>query len=150
MLLFSHLQITKEGIFYIIFSVVQTTRQRSWKIKGILVTQKEQDVYLKEILEYIQKNYKEELDLQSLAETFNFNYSYLSAYFNSHMGEGFSEYLNRVRIEKACEYLKQREYSIAQISALTGYSDHSYFCRVFKKVTGKTPSKYRRERRQEL
>lgn len=120
------------------------------KLKEILVTQKGQDVYLKEILEYIQKHYKEELDLQSLAEIFNFNYSYLSAYFNAHMGEGFSEYLNRVRIEKACEYLKQREYSIAQISALTGYSDHSYFCRVFKKVTGKTPSEYRRERRQEL
>lgn len=116
------------------------------RLKDILLRGEGQDVYLKEILEYIQIHYKEEMDLQSLAETFGFNYSYLSAYFNSHMGEGLSEYLNRIRIEKACSYLGRKEYSIAQVSAMVGYSDHSYFCRVFKKVTGKTPSVYRRER----
>lgn len=105
------------------------------------------DDYLEQILEYIQKHYKEELDLQSVANAFNFSYSYLSVYFNTHMGEGFNEYLNRIRIKKACELLTNHTYSIAQVSDLVGYSDHSYFCRVFKKITGKTPSKYRREKR---
>ncbi|MCI6677060.1 MAG: response regulator [Clostridiales bacterium] len=106
-----------------------------------------QNIYLKKILEYIQEHYREELDLQNLADKFGFSYSYLSSYFNTHMGEGFSEYLNHVRIQKACELLQEKQYSIAQISSLVGYSDHSYFCRVFKKITGKTPSGYRRERR---
>ena len=48
-------------------------------------------------------------------------------------------------VEKACEFLKDSKYPISQVSAEVGYSDHSYFCRVFKKITGKTPSAYRRE-----
>lgn len=104
-----------------------------------------QDRKLKEMLDYILEHYREELDLSSLAETFNFNYSYLSTYFNTRMGEGFSEYLNRIRISNACRYLEKRELSMAAISEMVGYSDQSYFCRVFKRITGETPSAYRRE-----
>ncbi len=117
------------------------------KLDNILLQGDNGDFYLRKILDYIQIHYKEELNLKNLADEFNFNYSYLSAYFNSHMKEGFSEYLNRVRIEKACEYLEKGEYPIAKISSMIGYSDHSYFCRVFKKITGKTPSVYKHEGR---
>lgn len=118
------------------------------KLEAVIGDQKEnQDIYLKKILGYIQVHYAEELNLQSLAETFNFSYSYLSAYFNQHASEGFSEYLNRVRIQKACDFLENSRMSIAQVSSAVGYSDHSYFCRVFKKITGSTPSVYRREGR---
>lgn len=126
---------------------LETLQEVESRFKDLLIQREARDFYLQDILEYIRQHYKEEIDLQELAEEFNFNYSYLSAYFNSHMGEGFSEYLNRVRVEKACDYLSEREYSIAQVSAMVGYSDHSYFCRVFKKITGRTPSAYRRERR---
>lgn len=103
-----------------------------------------QDKKLQEMLEYISKHYQDELDLTNLADTFNFNYSYLSTYFNTKMGEGFSEYLNRIRVSHACRYLEKGELSIAVISDKVGYSDQSYFCRVFKKITGETPSTYRR------
>lgn len=105
------------------------------------------DAKLKEMLDYISEYYKEDLDLANLAKTFNFNYSYLSSYFNNRMGEGFSEYLNRIRIGQACRLLEKEEMSISVISAMVGYSDQSYFCRVFKKITGETPSAYRRGRR---
>ncbi len=118
------------------------------KIVTVLeTTEEDQNVYLGKILDYIQKHYTEELNLQNLAAEFNFSYSYLSAYFNQHACEGFSEYLNKIRIQKACEFLKESRYSIAQVSSVVGYSDHSYFCRVFKKITGKTPSAYRRDSR---
>ena len=84
--------------------------------------------------------------MQSVADTFNFSYSYLSAYFNQYAHEGFSEYLNKIRIRKACEYLENSDSTIAEVSGVVGYADHSYFCRVFKKVTGETPSGYRRAR----
>lgn len=103
-----------------------------------------QDVQLQEMLDYIAEHYKEEMDLSDLAKNFSFNYSYLSTYFNTRMGEGFSEYLNRIRIHHACRYLEKHEMSIAAISEMVGYSDQSYFCRVFKKITGETPSAYRR------
>lgn len=111
-------------------------------IKGVSDT----SAHLSEIFEYIREHYTEDLTLQSVADTFNFSYSYLSAYFNQYAHEGFSEYLNKIRIRKACEYLEDSDSTIAEVSAAVGYADHSYFCRVFKKVTGETPSGYRRAR----
>ncbi|MBE6055128.1 MAG: response regulator [Clostridium sartagoforme] len=97
------------------------------------------------ILEYIEEHYDKALELSDLSKAFNFNYYYLSYYFNNHCKEGFSEYLNRIRIEKACELLKDNKLYVSEISSSVGYSDHSYFCRVFKKITGYTPSRYRRD-----
>lgn len=99
---------------------------------------------IKEILEYINKHYDECLDLSDISKVFNFNYCYLSSYFNNHCREGFSEYLNKIRIEKACELLSKNNLYVSEISSMVGYSDHSYFCRVFKKIKGHTPSDYRR------
>lgn len=104
------------------------------------------DERIEKILEYISRNYQDDLKLETLSEKFNFNYHYLSSYFSQQMQEGFSEYLNRVRIAKACRLLKDTDLSIAQISGEVGYSEHSYFSRVFKKITGKTPSLWRRSR----
>lgn len=102
------------------------------------------DQRMEEIVAYIRAHYNEELHLEDIATRFSFNYSYLSAFFNSQMRESFNDYLNRIRIEKACELLHQQNKSIAEISKEVGYSEHSYFCRVFRKVTGKTPSSWRR------
>ncbi len=102
------------------------------------------DQRMEEIVAFIRAHYKEELHLEDIATRFSFNYSYLSAFFNSQMRESFNDYLNRIRIEKACELLHQQNKSIAEISKEVGYSEHSYFCRVFRKVTGKTPSSWRR------
>lgn len=102
------------------------------------------DERMQEILNYIEEHYKETMDLAEVAKVFNFNYNYLSTYFNSNAKEGFSEYLNRIRIKKAGILLQAKVLPISDISAAVGYSDHSYFCRVFKKMTGETPSHYRR------
>lgn len=102
------------------------------------------DERMNKILGYIEENYKEDLKLDNLADRFNFNYSYLSAYFNQQVKGGFNDYLNRIRITEACRLLKESRHSIARISQEVGYSEHSYFCRVFRKITGKTPSEWRR------
>ena len=102
------------------------------------------DERIVQILAYIEKNYKEDLKLEDLASEFSFNYHYLSAYFSQQMQEGFSDYLNRVRINQACKLLQESNLPISQISSEVGYAEHSYFCRVFKKITGETPSVWRR------
>ena len=98
---------------------------------------------INKITQYIYSHYDEQLTLSDVSKLFNFNYYYLSSYFSSHNKEGFNEFLNKIRIEKACDFLKQ-DIPISDISSLVGYSDHSYFCKVFKKFTGLTPSNFRK------
>lgn len=99
---------------------------------------------MKMLLDFVDNNYAEPLTLKEMARHFHFNPSYLSSYFAANNKEGFTEYLNKIRTGKAAELLREREATIAEISERVGYSDHSYFSRVFKKATGYSPSEYRR------
>lgn len=101
---------------------------------------------MNKITNYIKEHYSEPLTLNDIAKKFNFSYYYLSSYFSAHSAEGFNEYLNKVRIKQALKLLTSKDTSIAAISSMVGYSDHSYFCKVFKKFTGTTPSKYRKNK----
>jgi Response regulator containing CheY-like receiver domain and AraC-type DNA-binding domain len=100
---------------------------------------------MKRLLDYIHEHYAEPLNLTEMAKHFHFNPSYLSSYFSTHHNEGFVDYLHRVRLEKASELLRAGETTISEISGMVGYSDHSYFCKVFKKHTGLSPSRYRQQ-----
>ncbi|WP_456288126.1 response regulator transcription factor [Paenibacillus sp. AK002] len=102
------------------------------------------------LLEYIQDHYADPITLTGVARQFHFNASYLSSYFASYNGEGFSEYLNKIRLEKAMELLLTTEFTISEISASVGYSDQSYFTKVFKKQTGISPSQFRRQDAREI
>ncbi|MCL6571691.1 MAG: response regulator transcription factor [Bacillus sp. (in: Bacteria)] len=102
---------------------------------------------MKNLLEYITIHYPEPLTLTNLAKHFHFNPSYLSSYFSTHNKEGFIEYLNKIRIEEATKLLMKDSASISEISGMVGYSDHSYFCKVFKKIKGLSPSQYKRKQK---
>lgn len=104
-----------------------------------------QHLNMKEIMQYIRDHYFEPLTLKDVAKHFHFNPSYLSSYFSSHNDEGFIEYLNRIRVEEAAKLLTMDSAPISEISSMVGYSDHSYFCKVFKKAMGASPSQYRRK-----
>ncbi|PZT55956.1 response regulator transcription factor [Paenibacillus silvae] len=106
---------------------------------------KRSDPNMKMLLDYMHEHYDQPLGLSEVAKHFHFNPSYLSSYFSSHKKEGFNEYLNKIRIEKAEELLRSDDVTISEISSMVGYSDHSYFCKVFKKFTGLSPSRYRRK-----
>lgn len=100
---------------------------------------------IKILLEYIDRHYMEPLTLTGVAKHFHFNPSYLSNYFSTHNKEGFIEYVNKIRIEQASKKLLTTNLPISEISTSVGYSDHSYFCKVFKKQKGISPSGYRRK-----
>ncbi|ANE48798.1 hypothetical protein SY83_08325 [Paenibacillus swuensis] len=100
---------------------------------------------MKMLLNYIEEHYAEPLSLTEVARHFHFNPSYLSSYFTAHNKEGFIEYVNKIRIEKASDLLITEAAPISEISGLVGYADHSYFCKVFKRITGVSPSQYRKQ-----
>ena len=99
---------------------------------------------MKMFMEYLKNHYAEPLTLSDVAANFHFNPSYISSYFKAHNREGFIDSLNRIRIEEACKLLLQDRATIAEISDMVGFSEHSYFCKVFKKVKGMSPSQYKR------
>ncbi|WP_173915334.1 response regulator transcription factor [Halobacillus sp. Marseille-Q1614] len=100
---------------------------------------------IQHLLQYIEDHYTEPLSLTTLAEHFHFNPSYLSSYFSSHLHIGFSDYLNQVRIEKAKHILASSSASVSQVSEMVGYGEPSYFCKVFKRIEGLSPGRYRKK-----
>jgi len=103
------------------------------------------DAYYKirDVIEYINNNFQEEITLDRLAEIAHMNRNYLSSYFKRAMTVNFHEYLQRVRIGYACMQLKSTGKSILEISDDSGFKNVTYFNRVFKKLMKCTPYQYR-------
>ncbi|SDZ65358.1 two-component system, response regulator YesN [Evansella caseinilytica] len=96
------------------------------------------------IKHYLDEHYAAEITLTSLSMMYHMNSAYLSELFKSHIGENFSDYLTKVRMEKAKFFLKDPELKIIDIASLVGFSNSGYFSTVFKKYFGSTPVEYRK------
>lgn len=92
---------------------------------------------------YIRKHYTTELSMQDVARAMNYSEAYFCKLFKQCFKVNFSAWLNEFRVEKAKEMLRDTRLSIREISLACGYADANYFARVFKRITGKTPSEYR-------
>ncbi|MEK8130292.1 response regulator [Paenibacillus filicis] len=97
------------------------------------------------ILQFVTSNFQQDLSLQGLSEQFYMNPSYISQLFKKEVGETFTMYVSKLRIQYACELLKDTDASVHDIAEKIGYHDYFYFTRLFKKMTGKTPTQYRVE-----
>lgn len=96
------------------------------------------------VLEYIENNYESEIKLSYVAKLAEMSKGYFCTCFRQMTGKSFTDYINLFRIEKAAILLKQNKSSITDIALSVGFEDMSYFCRIFKKYMGQSPSSYRR------
>jgi len=96
---------------------------------------------------YIYKNYTGKIYLKEVADYVNLSPYYLSRIFKQQTGINFTEYLNKVRIKKAKEYIRNFDLSLGEISQKVGYEDFSYFSSVFRKYEGCLPSEFRKKHR---
>ena len=102
--------------------------------------------WVKELKEMIQDQIDTSITLKQLSQDVNIHPAYLSREFSKYFDNlSFGEYLRKLRIEKAIEYLNTPGYSLTKIAYLTGFSDQSHFTRIFKKHTGSNPSSYRKK-----
>jgi len=92
---------------------------------------------------YIWTHYTRKLSLREIAKASGLSAPYLSTIFKEEMGENLSNYLNRLRIEKAATMLITTNMSISEIAKTCGFEDQSWFSKIFKNNTNLTPGKYR-------
>lgn len=99
---------------------------------------------MKRIIREIKQNYTQNVTLSGLSEKYGISIGYLSSQLKSELGLSFTEYITSKRIQRAKDLLADENLSIDAITELTGYNDYFYFTKVFKKITGISPSKYRK------
>lgn len=102
---------------------------------------------MEQIRDYLEENYAQSsLSLSTTAERFYLNPSYLSRTFRKKTGIPFVEYLNKVRIEHACDYLKSGNWKVYEIAEKVGIPNPDYFGRCFRKYMGMSINDYKKSK----
>ncbi|MGV8146908.1 MAG: AraC family transcriptional regulator [Alkaliphilus sp.] len=100
-------------------------------------------LHINKVIDYIDQNYKRNIRLEELANLVFMNPSYFSTFFKKYNGISPTEYIARKRVYRAIEYLKSTNKTVLDIAITCGFNNTSSFNKVFRKITGKTPSGYR-------
>ena len=94
-------------------------------------------------VQYINAHYAEKITLEEMARRVYLSPPYFSRVFKEETGEAFTAYLNRIRIDRSKELLRHKSIRLADIALLVGFEDQSYYSKVFKKLEGITPLRFR-------
>ena len=98
---------------------------------------------VRDMVEYLQANYRSNTSLVELAAEFSLTPNYCGYLFKKIMGITYNDYLNNLRLKNACKALLTSNVSIKEIAANSGFNSLEYFYTTFKKFYGVTPAKYR-------
>lgn len=99
--------------------------------------------FVSRLMAYISEHIGGDLSLYALSEKLHLNPSYLSRRFKELTGQTLTETILNLRMEKACDLLKNTSFRISEIASMVGYETSANFSKVFKKVMKITPREYR-------
>lgn len=99
--------------------------------------------YIRKALRFIADNYFEHLELAAVADFVQLSPSYFSTLFRQVVGMNFREYLCQVRVEESKRLLLSTDFALADIAVSVGFPDQSYYCKVFRRIVGVSPGKFR-------
>ncbi len=103
-------------------------------------------IKIKKAIEFIKDNYSRNISIEDVAEKVTLAPTYLCSIFKKEVGRTINQFIEEYRIKKAKQLLKNEDIKLSNISQMVGYSNAAYFISVFKKVTGISPSEYRKHR----
>lgn len=101
---------------------------------------------VEQVIEYLERHYTEELNLNDIANEFFIAPNYLYKKFKEKKDMTVMQYLENIRMNKAVELLKNTNISVTMVAGMTGYNDSNYFSRIFKKNYGISPREFRNGR----
>lgn len=109
----------------------------------------QQNYYIRMAEEFVEKYYAQNIHVQDIADYVGICRSHLTTLFQDNLQMSPSEYITHFRLTRAHEQLAISNFSIGKIAEICGYQDPLVFSRAFKKMTGMTPTQYRRIRQEE-
>ncbi|HEX2985368.1 MAG TPA: response regulator [Caproiciproducens sp.] len=98
--------------------------------------------YVQKMLDYIENHYKEKISISDLSAEMNLSSTYLNMKFKEETNYTFNDFLNRYRILRSVELLKQGNMKVYEVADSVGFQDYKYFISVFKKYIGRAPIKF--------
>ena len=107
------------------------------------VNVKRMNVLVSMVEEYLRANYKKDISMQEAARAIGYSEPYFCKMFKQQYGINFTAYLMEYRIEEAKKLLQQPDVNVKEVGVRVGYPDSNYFARVFRRITGESPSEYR-------
>ena len=93
--------------------------------------------------DYVRAHYRQDISMQDAARALNYSDPYFCKIFKQQFGQSFTSYLTECRIRHAKELLCRPTVNIKEIGLYVGYPDANYFAKVFRRMTGQSPSEYR-------
>ncbi|MCM3112881.1 AraC family transcriptional regulator [Lederbergia lenta] len=131
-----------KGYLFLLFSEI--FRKKAWKnneeISKRDITKTE---LLKRVLQYIEKHYKQKITVLELASQIQMSEGHFSRFFKSLVRMTPMEYINNIRISKACILIEKTNRKMLDIALDVGFTNQSYFIRLFKKQKGCTPKEFK-------
>ena len=102
------------------------------------------NIYVESALNFIERNFQNvHLSVQQVADYVKLDRTYLYRLFKQQMGMSIVEYINRRRVSRAEVMLIDMQISVKDVAFSVGFSDPMYFSRVFKRLNGITPTKFK-------
>lgn len=109
-----------------------------------LIIQNQNDDRINKVFQYVKDNYESEISLEQISQVALLTVPSFCRYFKKHTKKTFTQFVNDFRIRQAIRLISIGDKSISEISNEVGYNNFSHFNKQFKRVTGKSPSNYKK------
>lgn len=110
----------------------------------ISTSREENNDPINKAIKYIYNNYNQNLNLDTIAKYINMNSSYFSRTFKKTIGLSLTDYINHIRTKNAISLIVNTDLPITEIAYNCGYTDQTYFCKIFKKINNCSPRELRK------
>jgi YesN/AraC family two-component response regulator len=127
---------------YLEILLLNLKRVMDRQFKNVSMHPKRHQAIISDTLSFIDSNIAEEIDFNELAKNNGFTPNHFRKLFKDFTGLTPVDYINRMRVIKACYYLQYTDFSIGEIAGMVGIFDANYFTRLFKNLIGSTPKQY--------
>ena len=101
---------------------------------------------VEQAIEYMKRHYNARINLDNIVADLFLSKDYFRQLFKKTTGISVTDYIQKVRIDEACRLLKDSDAKVSEISECCGFNDIKFFYKTFRKLTGKTPSEFRKEK----